>query len=327
MAIHKLQPFNVDTSKSYTFANVTSTGNVTASYYIGNGSQLTGLPSTYSNTNVAAYLVTNTSNVAAGNISATGNITAAYYVGNGSLLTGISGGSSYSNSNVTAYLPTYTGTFGSLSSLSVTGLTTATGGVKTPNISDTVGTATIFTRYSGVSGDVGVLGSLTVGTSGAGNVTGTNLIGNIVTASQPNITSVGTLTTLTVSGNTIHSGGFVTFKTTQDTTITSAPSGTTSYDLTTGAVFDVTTSASWAINVTNVPTTVNRATVVTFVITQGATGYLPTAFNIDGASQTVKWINSTAPTASSSKIDVLAYTMVRSSGGSWTVLGQSASYG
>ena len=54
---------------------VSATGNVTGSFILGNGSQLTGLPETYANSNVAAYLLTNTGNIAAGNISATGNVT------------------------------------------------------------------------------------------------------------------------------------------------------------------------------------------------------------------------------------------------------------
>jgi len=54
---------------------VSATGNVTGSFILGNGSQLTGLPATYANSNVAAYLLTNTANIAAGNVSATGNVT------------------------------------------------------------------------------------------------------------------------------------------------------------------------------------------------------------------------------------------------------------
>ena len=44
----------------------TVTGNVTATYFIGNGSQLTGLPSSYGNTQVASYLPTYSGNLSAG---------------------------------------------------------------------------------------------------------------------------------------------------------------------------------------------------------------------------------------------------------------------
>ena len=69
--------------------NITSLGNLTSlatsgnisttQYFIGNGSQLTGLPATYGNTQVASYLPTYS-----------GNITASYFLGNGSQLTGVS---------------------------------------------------------------------------------------------------------------------------------------------------------------------------------------------------------------------------------------------
>ena len=53
---------------------VSATGNITGSFILGDGSLLTGLPETYANSNVAAYLLTNTGNIAAGNVSATGNV-------------------------------------------------------------------------------------------------------------------------------------------------------------------------------------------------------------------------------------------------------------
>ena len=88
---------------------IATTANVTANYFIGDGSQLTNLPvGNYSNANVAAYLPTYTGNVAAGNVSATGNITGNYLIGDGSQLTNLPVGN-YSNANVAAYLPTYTG--------------------------------------------------------------------------------------------------------------------------------------------------------------------------------------------------------------------------
>ena len=211
---------------------LTVTGNVNANYFIGNGSQLTGLPASYSNANVAAYLPTYTGNLTAGNAnisgslvagtittgSGTGNISGANYVvanyfsGNGSLLTSITG------ANVTGYVPLATAantagtvttaaqpnitSVGTLTGLTVSGLLVATGtGIKTANIQDTTGTITITTNYSNIAGDVGVYGNLTVGTSGSGNVTASYFIGNgsqltgISASSSNTANTAGTVTT------------------------------------------------------------------------------------------------------------------------------------
>ena len=55
---------------------VSATGNITGNYFVGNGSQLTGLPATYGNANVATFLasfgsnsISTTGNVASGNLS------------------------------------------------------------------------------------------------------------------------------------------------------------------------------------------------------------------------------------------------------------------
>jgi hypothetical protein len=64
--------------------NITSTGNITASYFHGNGSQLTGLPATYGNANVIALLANVGSNqivssgtIQGGNLLTTGTLAAA----------------------------------------------------------------------------------------------------------------------------------------------------------------------------------------------------------------------------------------------------------
>ena len=85
-------------------ANVDASGNVTANYFIGDGSLLTGLPANYGNTQVAAYLPTYTGELAGGNANITGTVTANAFVGDGSQLTGL-----YGNANVANYLPTFTG--------------------------------------------------------------------------------------------------------------------------------------------------------------------------------------------------------------------------
>jgi len=88
-----------------------STGNVSAPYFLGNGSALTGIVSTYSNANVASYMPVYNGNIAAntiqgnvgtftynvtgsnlvsnGYVSALGNIYGSYHYGNGYYLTGI----------------------------------------------------------------------------------------------------------------------------------------------------------------------------------------------------------------------------------------------
>ena len=97
-----------------TVGRVSAGGNITGNYFFGNGSQLTGIPTTYNDSNVTSLLSSFGSNT----ISTTGNITAGYFFGNGSRLTGVA--SSYGNTEVAAFLPTYTGNLAG-SNLSVTG--------------------------------------------------------------------------------------------------------------------------------------------------------------------------------------------------------------
>jgi hypothetical protein len=122
---------------------ISSVGNVTAPYFFGNGSQLTGLPASYSNANVATFLAAYGSNT----ISTTGNITANFYVGNGSQLTGIV--SSYGNANVVANLAALgsnpistTGNVTGGNLLFSTGIVSGTGNITSGNIGITGGSLT-----------------------------------------------------------------------------------------------------------------------------------------------------------------------------------------
>ena len=167
--------------------NLTATGNITAAYIIGNGSQLTGLPAAYGNADVANYLPTYTGNLSAGNVSFTG---IANISGN------ISGNSLTSTSG---YLLLGTG------SLSVIG---SDGGIFSSTISNinlglaanvTMGSTTgnVIARGSFAANSLSTSGNLTV----TGNISANNISGTITTASQPNVTSLGNLTVLSVSGN------------------------------------------------------------------------------------------------------------------------------
>jgi hypothetical protein len=179
--------------------------------------------------------LTVTANITGGNANLGNLVTANYFSGAGNNLSNIQGGNvtgQVGNALVagTVYTnaqPNIT-SVGTLTSLTVSGLLTATGtGIKVANIQDSTGTITIATKYGGSAGDVGITGNLTVGTSGTGNITSVNAnLGNAVTANyfvgngqyitsvaavtaatvtasaQPNITSVGTLANLIVGNST-----------------------------------------------------------------------------------------------------------------------------
>jgi hypothetical protein len=212
---------------------INTTGNVQANFFVGNGSQLTGLASTYGNANVAANLAAFGSNP----ITTTGNITAGYFSGNASLLTAVTG------ANVIGAVAQATQANSANTATSAGSATTATtanvalvaNSVAGANVTGAVaqatqaGTANIALVANSVAGAnvTGVVAQATqaatanVANSVAGaNVTGVvaqatqanaantattagsaTTAGTVTGAAQGNITSVGTLTGLTVSGN------------------------------------------------------------------------------------------------------------------------------
>jgi hypothetical protein len=186
------------------------TGNISGSYFVGNGSLLTGviaataatvttaaqpnITSVGTLTSVAVSGVTNLNSV--GNVIITGGTNGQVLTtdGSGSLswTTVSGGGGSYANSNVATYL--------------------ASGTVST-NITTTANVSGAYILGNGSS-----LSSLT-GANVTGQVGNALVAGTVYTAAQPNITSVGTLTSLTVAG-VIGIGSLNT------TTITAGSSGT-----------------------------------------------------------------------------------------------------
>lgn len=174
----------ISTSGNVTAGNVSASGNVTGTYFIGNGSQLTGLPASYSDANVTTLLasfgsntISTTGNVTSGNVNTSGNVTGNYILGNGSLLTGLP--ATYGNSNVATFLAAY----GS-NNISSTGNVTAGkffgDGGSLSNITATVGP------------NISVTGNIIAG----GNINGGNIFG------AANVSgTIGDFDTLHVAGN------------------------------------------------------------------------------------------------------------------------------
>jgi hypothetical protein len=180
---------------------VVASGNVSGLYFIGNGSQLTGIDATAinngnSNVKVTAngnvtVSVAGTSNIlvitdtginASGTMNASGNISASYFIGNGSQLTGID---ATAIQNGTANVRTYNNGNVAIS---------ANGSANVLVISGT---------GANIVGTANVSGNANVGNLGATGIVATTISGSLTTASQPNITGLGTLSGLNATGNVV----------------------------------------------------------------------------------------------------------------------------
>jgi hypothetical protein len=188
--------------------NISATGNITGSYFLGNGSQLTGLPETYNNANVVSLLsafgsnvISTTGTITSGNVtggnvltggrvSATGNIvTDQYFVGN--FFGNITGNFVIPGSNTQVVFNT------SGNADASAGFTFDTAG---PNLLTVLGT--ISSQGNVQAGNLRTAGQVSAtGNIIGGNLSGTNIAGTLTTAAQPNITSVGTLSSVTVTAN------------------------------------------------------------------------------------------------------------------------------
>jgi hypothetical protein len=169
------------TDGSNTIGNISATGNIAGTYFLGDGSQLTGLPATYSNANVATFLAAFGSNT----IVTTGNITGGYIFGNGSQLTGLP--ATYGNANVATLLAGF-GSNTIVTTGNITGGNLFGNGAGITGITVAAGTQ-IINGTSNVS--VALNGNTTIGVasvtqaeissqgiSAVGNITGSYFLGN-----------------------------------------------------------------------------------------------------------------------------------------------------
>ena len=110
-----------------------------------------------------------------------------------------------------------------------------------------------------------------------------------------------------------------------------AATGTVNFDALTQGVLYYTTDASadWTLNVRGSSDatldsilTTGDAITVSFLVTNGATAYYQTAFNIDGSVVTPKYSGGTAPASgNASAIDIYTYTIVKTASATYTVFG------
>lgn len=110
----------------------------------------------------------------------------------------------------------------------------------------------------------------------------------------------------------------------------SGGSGTVTYDCSQSLIKTQSgMSADWSCSFANLAIDSTRAAVVTLVLTQGGTAYLPTAaanVSINGTTTAIKWLGgNSAPVGTPDQTDVASFTIINTGSG-YLVLGQVANY-
>jgi hypothetical protein len=115
-----------------------------------------------------------------------------------------------------------------------------------------------------------------------------------------------------------------------------AATGTIPLDVLTSGILYYTTdaSANWTLNVRGNGSTslndslaTNDSVTVVFFVTNGATPYYQTGFQIDGSSVTPKWQNGTAPSAgNANSIDIYSFTIVKTGSAAFTAFGSQTKF-
>jgi hypothetical protein len=115
-----------------------------------------------------------------------------------------------------------------------------------------------------------------------------------------------------------------------------AATGTIPFDTITSGILYYTSdaSANWTLNVRgNSGTTLNDSLAtndsitVVFFVTNGATPYYQTGFQIDGSSVTPNWQNGSAPAAgNANSIDIYSYTIVKTGNAAFTAFGSQTRF-
>jgi len=162
-----------------------------------------------------------------------------------------------------------------------------------------------------------------------GTIGGANLVGNIITSAQTNITSLGSLTSLSVAGTTTiqQAKEKVTANATGST-------GTVAFDILTQAIYLKTADATgnFIINLRGNSTTtfnsvanVNESMTFTYINKNGGTAYAYSNLQIDGSNVTVNW-QSTPSGFIVNGYDIYGFNVIKTASSTYTVFGTFAGY-
>jgi hypothetical protein len=184
---------------------------------------------------------------------------------------------------------------------------------------------TTLTATTGLVSTAGTnsLKDLTI--SGSANSFGGTIAGDATFSGNPTFSGTPVFSgNPSFTGTPTFTGGVRVQEMIEDVIDAGLSSNVATFDYSVGNIFWLTStpSANMTWNITNAPTTDGRIFTINVLVTQGSTGYLPSTFNINGSSITIKWAAgiTPTPTSTSGKIDVFTLTLIRRAS-TFTLLG------
>jgi hypothetical protein len=213
---------------------------------------------------------------------------------------------------------------GSLAGTSLLTIDTGNSIVNTGNIIVTGNITAGNITASGLQtvGNLTTTGNIISGNANLGNLAIANYFAGVVTtASQPNITSVGSLTGLNVAGTLTYSAVV------ESLVYKTGATGTVVHDVSQAATFYHSgMTSNFVASFSNVSITDARITTVSLILSQGATAYVPNAnVIINTNSQTIKWYGNSTPSGTANGTDVITFTFIKANN-NFTAFGQYSSF-
>ena len=339
---------NANVGNTLTTSNLTASGNVSftgANVSLGNVSNLHitgGTANYFLQTDGVGNLVWAAAGSSSNISNGTSNVSIA--TSNGNITMSVNGTSnvvvvSSTNANITGNINASNANLGNLVTANFySGNGSLLTGINGANVSNVANAN--YANFAGTAFSV-------AGSNVSGQVANALVAGTVYTNAQPNITSVGTLTNLTISGNlTSTTANFIGNANVISQSIINASekvlvsntgaTGTINFDITTQSVmyYAANSTANFTLNfrassgnsLDNVLASNNSVTVA-FLNTNGTTAYYPNVHQIDGSNVSVKWQGGNSPSGGSpTAIDAYSYCIIKTASNTYTILGAQVKF-